>query len=175
MPVNVIPERLANFRVYLDGTQDLKGVADLELPSFESLKDTVKGAGIAGEYESPTLGHFGSMKLTLNWRTVEKALLTLMKQQAQRLDCRGAFQDYDAGEGRYKIRAVRVVIQGPPISTKPGKYENGATTGGSSEIEVFYLKVTIDGEELVEIDKFNFICKIGGVDYLKDIKTALGA
>ena len=61
---NQIPERLINFRVYLDGS-DLLGVASVELPSLESMSDTVSGAGIAGEVESPILGHFGSMTVTL--------------------------------------------------------------------------------------------------------------
>lgn len=172
--VNVIPERLTAFRIYKDGTDDMTGVADIELPSFESMKETVKGAGIAGEYESPTLGHFGSLKITLNWRTVEKNFMQLMKQQAQRLDCRGAFQDYDAGEGIYKTRAVRIVIQGPPISGKLGKYESAGNVGGSTEFEVFYIKITIDGKEYIELDKLNFICRIDGVDYLKEIRNALG-
>lgn len=171
---NTIPERLTAFRVFLDGTNDLKGTADIDLPSFENMKDTVKGAGIAGEYESPTLGHFGSSKLTLNWRTVEKNLLAIMKQQSQRFDCRGAFQDYDAGAGEYRIRQVRVVVQGPPTTIKPGKFEVGATTGGTTEIEALYIKMSIDGKTVVEIDKLNFVCVIDGVDYMADIRAALG-
>ena len=55
--VNQVPEKLINFRVYLDGN-NLIGVADVELPSIEAMTETVKGAGIAGEIDSPTLGHF---------------------------------------------------------------------------------------------------------------------
>lgn len=114
MAGNTVPERLTAFRVYLGGSTDLKGVADVQLPSFEAMTETVKGAGIAGEYESPTIGHFQSMKLTLNWRTVSKDLIKLLRQKAQRLDCRGAFQDYDAAVGEYRIRQTRIVVQGIP-------------------------------------------------------------
>lgn len=174
MSVNTLPERLTAFRVYMDGSTDLKGVADVELPKFESMKETVKGAGIAGEYESPTLGHFGPMRVGLTWRTLEKNLLTLMRQQAQRLDCRGAFQDYDAGSGEYVVRSVRVVVQGVPVSTETGKFEVGATSGSKSTFEVLYIKISIEGRVIVEIDKLNYICIIDGVDYLKDIRKALG-
>lgn len=174
MSVNTIPERLTAFRVYLDGTTDLKGVADIQLPSFESMTDTVKGAGIAGEYESPTLGHFGSMKLGLNWRTIAKETVLMLRQKAQRLDCRGAFQDYDAAAGEYKIRQVRVVVQGPPTKVDPGKLDSGAGSEGSTEIEVLYIKVEIDGKTVVEIDKTNYICIIDGVDYLAAVRSALG-
>lgn len=174
MGVNTLPERLTAFRVYMDGSRDLKGVADVELPKFESMKETVKGAGIAGEYDSPTLGHFGSMQVGLSWRTLEKNVLTMMRQQALRLDCRGAFQDYDAGTGAYVIRPVRVVVQGVPVSTEAGKFEVGSTSGSKSTIEVLYIKISIDDKVIVELDKLNYICIIDGVDYLKDIRKALG-
>lgn len=173
MSVNTVPERLTAFRVYLDGTSDLKAVADIQLPSFEPMKDTVKGAGIAGEYESPTLGHFGSMKLSMTWRTVTKDLLQVLRQKSQRFDCRGAFQDYDAAAGSYMIRKVRIVVQGPPMKVDLGKLDMGATSGSSTDIEVFYLKVDIDGQNYIEIDKLNYICTIDGVDYLADVRAAL--
>lgn len=169
-----VPERLTAFRVYLDGSSDMQGIADIQLPSLDAMTETVRGAGIAGEYESPTLGHFASMKLTLNWRTVSKEMMSLLVQKALRLDCRGAFQVYDSAAGEYKIQRTRVVVQGPPTKGDPGKHETGATSDGSSEIEVLYLKIEIDGREYVEIDKLNYKCVIDGVDYLADIRSALG-
>ena len=172
--MNIIPERLTAFRVYEGGSNDLKGVADIQLPSFEPLTDTVKGAGIAGEIESPTLGHFGSMKLILNWRTITDSQIKLLAQKALRFDCRGVFQDYDAGNGEYKTRAVRVVVQGVTTKVDPGKYETGSPSNGSNELEVFYIKIIVDGNTLVEVDKFNYKCVINGVDYLSDVRKALG-
>ena len=66
---NTVPEKLINYKVYLDRS-DMVGLADVELPNFEAMTETIKGAGIAGEIDSPTLGHYGSMTLTLNWRTI---------------------------------------------------------------------------------------------------------
>ncbi len=68
-----IPEKLNDFRVYLDGT-DLIGVAEVELPAMEAITETIKGAGVAGNYESPTLGHTDSMTLSLTWpRSLSRA------------------------------------------------------------------------------------------------------
>lgn len=57
-----VPEKLINFKVYKDKT-DFIGLADVTLPTLESMTETVSGAGIAGEVDSPTLGHYGSMEL----------------------------------------------------------------------------------------------------------------
>ena len=174
MPVNVVPERLTAFRVYLNGATDLAGVADIQLPSIENLSETVKGAGIAGEYESPTVGHFGSMVLTLNWRAISKDMLKTLRQKAQRFDCRGAFQDYEAAAGEHKIRQCRVVVQGITKKVDPGKFETGSPSDASTEIEVLYLKIGLDGKTVVEIDKLNYVCIVDGVDYLAEVRKALG-
>lgn len=41
-------------------------------------------------------------------------------------------------------------------------------------LEVTYIKVTIDGVRKVEIDKLNYIHFVDGVDYLADVRKALG-
>jgi len=40
--------------------------------------------------------------------------------------------------------------------------------------EVDYIKISIDGKERVELDKYNYICKVDGVDYLSAVREALG-
>lgn len=174
MPINTIPERLNSFRVYIDGSSDVKGLTDIKLPSFESMKETVKGAGIAGEYESPTVGHFGSQKLTLNSRTLTLEFLNLLKQKAYKLDCRGALQEYDSAQGRQIIKKARVLVQGPAVKVDPGKFESGTAVGGSADIEVMYLKLELDGRTVVEYDKLNFIYIVDGQDQMAEIRAALG-
>lgn len=171
--MNQVPEKLINFRVYEDGN-DLLGIADVQLPSIEAMTETVKGAGIAGEVDSPVLGHFGSMTLTLNWRTVTKPTVHLAQQRAHNLDLRGAIQAYNAGLGEYKVTPLKVNVRCVPKKTDLGKLDVGATSDASNEFEVSYIKVTLDGITIVEIDKFNYICVIDGKDYLRDVRTALG-
>lgn len=50
----------------------------------------------------------------------------------------------------------------------------GTTTGTANTLETSYIKVTIDGKPMVEIDKYNYVCVINGVDYLKGSREALG-
>lgn len=171
--MNPVPEKLINFRVYEDGT-DLLGVADAELPSIEPMTDGVKGAGIAGEVDAPVIGQFGSMTLKLNWRTVNKSLLSLAQQKAHNLDLRGAIQVFQASTGEYLKQALKVVVRAIPKKTDLGKLAVASGQDSSSEFEVIYIKVMLEGEVMVEIDKYNYICVIAGVDYLAEVRTALG-
>lgn len=168
-----VPEKLINFRVYQNGN-DLVGVADVELPSLEAMTETVKGAGLAGEIDSPVLGHYSSMELTLNWRTLEKTNVNLVSPNGVDLDLRGAQQIYDSGTGKYIVRPVKCVIRGVPKKTELGKLNVGATVDTSNVIETNYIKVAINDENVLELDKYNYICNIGGFDFLKEVRKALG-
>ena len=70
---NSIPERLINYRVYNEANA-LMGMATVDLPELQAMSDTVSGAGIAGEVDSPVLGHYQAMSSTFNWRTLKGLL-----------------------------------------------------------------------------------------------------
>lgn len=170
---NQVPERLVNFRVYND-SNDLLGIATVDLPEIEAMSDTVSGAGIAGEVESPVLGHFSSMTTTFTWRTLEKAAMELSKQKAHAVEVRGSQQVYDAANGEYSTVAVRASMRITPKTVTLGTFEPGATTDTEQEFEVLYLKVFVGGKAVCEIDKFNYIAKFGDEDALASVRRDLG-
>ncbi|OBZ08047.1 phage major tail tube protein [Bacillus sp. FJAT-26390] len=168
-----IPEKITGYSVYLDGSTYL-GVADVELPSLEALTETIKGAGIAGEVDSPTIGHYGSMGCSLNWRTIDPSAIKLAAPKMHAIDFRAAQQTLDSAAGSYGSSPTKVSVRAIPKSLSLGKFEVGATTDTSNEFEVTYIKILVNGKTLLEIDKFNSICIIDGVDYLAAERAALG-
>jgi P2 family phage contractile tail tube protein len=170
---NQVPEKLIAYRVYRDAI-DLIGIADVELPDLEAMTDTIKGAGIAGEFDSPTIGHYGSMTLKLSWRTLVQPVAFLSQQKSHALDIRGAVQTLDAGSGNYIVVPLKISVRVTPKNTALGKLDIGAKMDSSNEFEVSYLKVTINNIDVIEIDKFNYIAKIAGEDALDAVREALG-
>ncbi len=170
---NQIPEKLKAFRVYLDGV-DLLGVADLELPSLELSGDTVSGAGIAGEFESPTTGHFKSLKLKIKWRVINEDQIHLAAHRTHHLDCRGSVQSYDAGSGDYVDYPVKVVVRALTTKQSLGKMETAKQQDSDTEMECLYLKLWLNSSEAIEIDKLNYIYKVNGEDYLASTRVHLG-
>lgn len=168
-----IPERLNDFRVYRNGS-NLAGVADIQLPSFDAMTETVRGAGIAGEYESANIGHFQSMKLTLNWRALNIDFLSLAAPVSASYDCRGVNQVLDSSTSQYKLEPVRVVVRGMVTKNDPGKMEKNSPSDSSTEIEVTYIKMETEGRTIVELDKLNYIYIVNGVDYLAEARKGLG-
>ena len=165
---NRVPERLTNFRIYNDA-EDLLGNVDIELPELNYMTDEIQG-----KVESPVIGHFDSMATTINWRTIEKKATQLMAMKTHLITARGALQNHNASDGEWSITPVRCVMRVMPKGLNLGKFEVGATTDTSTEFEVIYLKLFIDEKEVIELDKFNYICKINGKDVLASVRKAIG-
>ena len=96
-----IPERTINFNVYNATDNELLFCATVDLPELSFLTDEVSGSGIMGKYESPTQGSLDSMKVTLNYRTIDSSALRMLKHSGLQLDFRQATQVQDTLTGEY--------------------------------------------------------------------------
>lgn len=171
---NVIPDKLINAKVYMEGSSALLGVADIELPSLEYVTESMSGLGIAGELDTPVIGHFKAISLKLKWNTVNENAVILLAPKTHQLDVRASVQKFDAGNGEFGTDAVKLVARTVPKKFGVGKAEPGKKMDSETELEVNYLKLSQGGKELVEIDKLNFICTIAGTDYLAQVRGDLG-
>ena len=163
---------LTNFSAWEDATNWL-GVVDVETPNFESLTETIKGAGIAGEYNSAVKGHFGGQVVKLNWRTMTPESAKLNEPKVHALDFRGNQQIFDPSTG-YVDQEVVVKTRCVPVNYNPAKLAVAASTETANEFEVHYIKIMIDGKTVIEYDKFNFVYIVNGTDHLEAVRKNLG-
>lgn len=171
----LIPEKLVNFMAWGGGgATAFLGMTDAELPAFSPMTEKVAGAGIAGEYDSPVIGHFGSQSVKLKFRTTTVEAMALLRPIQHDIDLRGSVQVTDSALGTLTTVAVRVNVRGQVKGLEPGKFEPGKPMDTSAEIEVAYLKIWIAGVEMVELDKFNMVFKVNGVDYLASVRGDTG-
>lgn len=168
-----IPEKLVNFRAYKNGTQYL-GLANVDLPQLQAMTSSIKGSGISGEVDSVVTGHYQSMQVKYQFRTPTPAALELTAPTAHELEFRGSIDVSDPLTGSRNRSAIKVWVKGTPKSSGLGKLDPGSTMDSDIEMEVLAIGVWIDGEECVYLDKFNYICRIGSVDYLADARAAEG-
>jgi phage tail tube protein FII len=113
-------DKMAAYILRKDG--EIKaGVADVTLPKISYMTDTISGAGLAGEIETPTMGQLSSMEFGINWRTINKDLLKLAAPNFHSLEFRGAQQVLDSEHEELKIQSVRIVVRGLPKETDLGK------------------------------------------------------
>ena len=169
-----IPERLVNFRCYGGDAAEFLGLTDVELPTFESMTENISGAGIAGDYSSPVLGHFSSQTVKLKWRTATKAALLLLAPVRQVLDIRGSIQIQDPMLGLLQTQAMRVECTGQGKHYGLGKFEPGKVMGAEYDLECAVIRISLDGVPVIELDKFNDIFRVNGVDFLAKVRRDVG-
>lgn len=167
------PDKNINFTIFDEG-ENRVGVATIDLPELSYMTETLSGAGIAGETETPAIGQFGSMETGLTFNSITQNLTGFVSPKAKMIDCRAAMQEYDSGTGELKVVPVRITMNILPKGTPLGSLATAAKTDTTVNAEVTYLKMWVDNVLKVEIDKFNYICIIDGTDYLEEVRSALG-
>ena len=170
---NIVPEGMINFKVYLDGS-DLLGVAEGTIPNLEAMTHEVKGAGLAGTVDSPVLGHYSSLTLSLTWRSVTGDISILNRPEAHSIDLYASLTRYYAGLGVYQTEQLHIFCKAIPKTLTTGNLVVGDLMSTQMEFELPYMKLELGGVEQIEIDKYNYICTINGVDYLASVRSDLG-
>ncbi|MFC4403320.1 phage major tail tube protein [Gracilibacillus xinjiangensis] len=170
---NPIPERVVNYNIY-DETDKLVGVsAEVTLPNFEAMTETVSGAGIAGEFESALPGHFGSQTIEIPFRVLMDNSFSLMKNSGRSLVLRAAQQSYDVAAGKSERRPLKITLKYQPKGLNLGTLGVGAMTESTNTLEVLYIKVEENNNTMLEYDKLNFVFVVDGEDLLADIRNMI--
>ena len=162
-----------NFAVYEDATE-FYGMAEVTLPEISQIAEEVKGARIAGAFNGAFVGHVEAMTLTLNFRSVTPDAIKLAEPRNHQIDLRASQQQWDNTAGVFKQVAVKHVLVVTPTKFAPGKLAPAASAEASGEYSVTYFATYIGGVKKMEIDVINFIYFVNGVDYLADVRKALG-
>lgn len=166
-------ESVINFAVYEDSVEYV-GMATATLPNLSALVQTISGAGIAGNVEAPILGHYDAMTLGLSFRTTTSQSVKLSEPRRHNIDLRVAQQVEDTVAGAVKVQNVKHVLVVVPKTETGGSVAPASPTNGSGEYSVRYWATYIDGTKVREIDPLNFICFMNGIDYLADVRKAIG-
>lgn len=167
------PEAYIDFEVYEDSFNYL-GVSQVTLPDINFLTQTLSGAGIGGNVEAVLVGMVDAMTLGMQFRSVTDVAVSLLKPIKHNIDLRVAEQHWNTVSATRRIQADKFVLSVMPKSLKGGTIAPAALADASGEYSVYYYAAYKDGKKLWEIDPFNYICNIGGVDYMKEIRKALG-
>ena len=167
-----IPEVINNFRVYNGDGNDLIGItAEMSLAALNNLTAEIRGAGIAGSYNTPVIGQYESMQQEVPFRIMYKDMAEMMNPlKPTRINVCGAIQITDKATGVARMCGFRYVAGGHCVASNPGTMRPGNPMNSTLTVEETYVLIEIDGEKVVEIDKLNNICRIDGVDLLEEVR-----
>ena len=168
-----IPLLTAQLNVFVDGGTKELGLSEVTYPNLAALAETITGAGIMGEIEIPSRGHFSAMEFLMNFRAMLDNPLNYAVGKTYNFDCRTAqsFEDsttYQRGDAKERLSVI-----GPIKSITPGKRAPNATWDASIAVAVRRLELFVDGKQIWEWDAYNYIYKVNGVDQYAEIRAAI--
>lgn len=168
-----MPEKVVSYNVYI-GENRLVGISgEVTLPNFEAMTSTISGAGILGEYESATIGHFGSQTIEIPFRTLQDQSFSLAKLKGESLILRAAQQSYDVAGGGVNKRPLKITLRGQPKGLNLGTLAVGGATGTTNTLEILYIKIEENNRTMLEFDKLNYVYIVDGEDLLADIRNMI--
>ena len=106
----VIPEVVNNFNVY-DGDGDIMiGITDeMSFAELSNMVSTITGAGIAGSYDVPVIGHYTSITQEIPFRILYAPILKYANPMKQvSINVRGAIQVTDKSTGVSDLSLIHI-------------------------------------------------------------------
>ena len=76
----------------------------------------------------------------------------------------------DQSTGDMSEKGIAVTVRGMGSKLSIGKIKSGEKMGSGISIEAVYYAISLDGEDVFKLDKFNNVCEINGVDIMADLK-----
>ena len=166
-----LPRKLKNFALFVDGENYMGEVPEVTLPTLTRQMDDYRGGGMnmpvkldfgmeGMEAEIKAAGWFGGLLATWGTPRADGAMLRFA----------GALQPDDTGA----VTACEAVLRGRFSEFDPGSAKAGEGTELKYKFALSYYKLTINGENLIEIDVVNMVETVNGTDRLAEVRAALG-
>lgn len=167
-----IPEIINNFNAYNNGNIFIGVTGDIALPNFDAITETIRGAGILGEYETSIVGMYGSMQQDIPFRILDDDCFTIMNpNELVDLTFRASAQSTVKSTGAIDYKGMRIVERGRLKSFEPGTLALGKQMDAKVKLEILYILIEIGGVTKVEYDKLNSVFVVNGVDLLEKVRA----
>jgi P2 family phage contractile tail tube protein len=166
-----LPSVLKNFNVFNDGNSYMGLAEEVKLPKLARKMDDFRGGGMNGPVEID----LGQDKLELEFTCggIVKQVFEqygTCKVDGVMLRFAGAYQRDDT----CAVQALEIVVRGRHKEIDMGDAKAGDKGKFVVKSTLTYYKLTIDNEEVIEIDILNMIEKVGGKDRLEEQRKAIG-
>lgn len=176
-----IPEKINNFKAYagsVDEANRLIGItAEVTLPNFSYMTETINLAGMAGEVDSPAVGQLQSANIEIPFTQISPESLEIAGRDNEMLILRAAQEETDTETLAKSFVGRAIYIKGLTKGIDYGTLKKAGYGNPSVTKEIIYYKevITRDGVDnvITEIDKFNGKFKLNSMDVTAQIDQYL--
>jgi P2 family phage contractile tail tube protein len=166
-----LPKKLKNFALFGDGESWVGEIPSVTLPKITRKTEEYRAGGMHGPVEID-LGH-EKLELSIKAGGLKTQLITMLGAQtvgANVFRFAGAYQDETTGQ----VSAAEIIIRGRLREWNPNEAKAGEDNDHEFTIAASYYKLTVNAEELLEIDVPGMVFRVGGTDQYSAIRAAIG-
>lgn len=166
-----LPRKLKNINVFNDGQSYMGQVAEVVLPKLTRKMEEYRGGGMNGPIKID-LGQ-EALEMECTYGGIMRGVLEqygVTKHDGVMLRFAGGYKSEDSDD----VDAVEVVVRGRHSEIDFGTAKGGDDTSFKVMTAISYYKLTINGQDVIEIDLINMVEKINGQDLLAKLRTAIG-
>lgn len=168
MDTTKIPDKINNFNLYktlASPANKILGVTDtVTLPNWELMAETINLAGMAGEFESPTVGQLQNAQITIPFANLSKQGMALLEDDSDPFLIRSAEEFIDPATTSKEYVGREITMKGMTKSSNFGEIKKSGYGNPQIVKNLTYYKDMIDGDLITEIDKFNNKLIVNGKD-----------
>ena len=153
--------------LWADRESKLGQIGDITPPVLEAVREAVRNAGMI-KGRNVHMG-YNPLEFSFKMPGLDPQILKLhgIKIGTETpFMITGALVDEDG-----TVHSAVISIRGRMYKPDPGTWKGGELASNDNAVDVNYYKLEIDGEEIYEVDDFDF--KVGGVSQYGDIRNAL--
>ncbi|CAB3758539.1 MULTISPECIES: phage major tail tube protein [Burkholderia] len=166
-----MPRKLKGFNLFQNGENFVGQVVEVTLPKLTRKMEDYQGGGMSG----PIKVDFGQEGIQLEWTCggFMRSVLgqyAITKHDGVLLRFAGGYQSEDSTS----VDAIEIVIRGRHSEIDPGTAKSKEDTAFKVTTVASYYKLSVNGQDVIEIDFVNMIEKVNGNDLFAALRNAIG-
>ena len=166
-----MPRKLKGFNLFHNGTNFVGETKEIQLPKLTRKMEDYQGGGMSG----PIKVDFGQEGIQLEWTCggFMRSVLgqyAITKHDGVLLRFAGGYQSEDSTN----VDAIEIVIRGRHSEIDPGTAKSKEDTAFKVTTVASYYKLSVNGQDVIEIDFVNMIEKVNGNDLFAALRNAIG-
>lgn len=169
----IYPNGHIDYLMYENGGP-LIGIAKVTMPTVKYKTVTTTGAGLMGDVTIPLSSMIEAMTFHIQFSSVTDAIVQLGTNEWHDVALYAADQYFDSVTRREELEQNRFELSIRVTETGAGTIATASAADASGVYSVCRYTVYKNGEKVIDIDQFNQIHEVNGVDCAAAVRKAIG-
>ena len=171
---NILIHRITNANIYMDGANLLGRAEEIELPQVKVKMAEHKALGMVGTIRA--FSGIEALEGKIKWASFYADVLKKAANpfKTVQLQVRGSLEGWNTPAGRNTEKPVVAVMQVLFKNFPLGQFKQHENVEITTEFDAWMVKLTAEGQNILEIDVAANIYKAGGVDMLANYRANIG-